>query len=129
MNVPNERLKTLTTMIKGKLGTASQVVLAKINTFFQKPNFTLEELAAFISSHPNTGYETKEFLGFHYSFHKLQIEDITFNLETKGPQGEYILDLTVSDQQKTLFEYHSFDNNHDQDHKFHMPEVITNLVH
>ncbi|MCH1627082.1 hypothetical protein [Fredinandcohnia quinoae] len=129
MSELNERIKTVTTKIQGRLENASQVVLAKVNEFFQKPSISLEELASFISSHPDTGCETKEFLGFQYSFYQLNIEDLTFYLETKGQQGEYILDLTVSDQLKTLFEYHSFDKKHAQDTKLHIPDAIKTIVH
>ncbi|MFT4415888.1 hypothetical protein ACLM5H_18675 [Fredinandcohnia humi] len=129
MNEVNQFLRELTAKAKTTLNQTSHAVKAKLDSVLHKPSLTIDELAQFIARHPNTIFDTKVFLGFQYHFYHLTIEDTTFYLETKGDQGDYILELTVNNSCGTIFDYHSFEHKYNLDEKVRVPEVITNLVH
>jgi len=124
----NQFIRDITTKAKDTFSTTSQNVKEKINTVLQKPMATIDDLAQYISSHPDTSFDTKEFLGFQYHFYHLKVEDTTFYLETKGDHGDYILDLSVSSPEGVLFEYHSFEKKHKIDDKIPIPANLASII-
>lgn len=128
MSEVNQFIRDLTTKAKETFSTTSQIVKEKINTVLHKPMATIDDLAQYISTHPNTSFDTKEFLGFQYHFYHLKIDDNTFYLETKGNHGDYILDLSVSSPEGILFEYHSFEKKYDVDDKIPIPANLADII-
>ena len=128
MSEVNQLIRDITTKAKDTLSTTSQIVKEKINTVLNRPMSTIDELAEYISTHPDTSFDVKEFLGFQYHFYHLKIDDTTFYLETKGNHGDYILDLTVSSPEGTLFEYHSFEKKYGVEDKVPIPATVANII-
>jgi len=100
--------KLLTEKTRTALEQTSNAVRDKIEFVLQKPSLSIEELATFIKTHPNANIETKNYLGITYSFYNLHIEDLTFHLETKGENSDYILQLLIQDQKQPIFDYFSY---------------------
>ncbi|WP_010283558.1 hypothetical protein [Bacillus timonensis] len=128
MSEVNQFIQDITTKAKDTLTTTSQMVKEKINTVLQRPMATIDDLAQYISTHPGTSFDTKEFLGFQYHFYHLKVEDTTFYLETKGNHGDYILDVSVSSPEGILFEYHSFEKKYGVDDKVPIPPALANII-
>ncbi len=129
MSEVNQFIRDITAKAKDTLSTTTQIVKEKINTVLQRPMATIDDLAQYISTHPDTSFDTKEFLGFQYHFHHLKVSDTTFYLETKGNDGEYILELSVSSPEGSLFEYHSFEKRHGVDDKVAIPAALASIIH
>ncbi|THE10864.1 hypothetical protein E1I69_17135 [Bacillus timonensis] len=128
MSEVQQFIRDITTKAKDTLSNTSQMVKEKINTVLQKPMATIDDLAQYISTHPDTSFDTKEFLGFQYHFYHLKVSDIIFYLETKGDHGDYILDLSVCSPEGTLFEYHSFEKKYGADEKVPIPAALANII-
>lgn len=128
MSEVNQIIRDITTKAKDTLTTTSQMVKEKINTVLNRPMSTIDQLAEYISTHPDTSFDVKEFLGFQYHFYHLKIADTTFYLETKGDHGDYILELTVSSSEGTLFEYHSFEKKYGADDKVPIPQTVASII-
>lgn len=128
MSEVNQFIRDITTKAKDTFSSTSQIVKEKINTVLQRPMATIDDLAHFISTHPDTSFDTKEFLGFQYHFYHLSLADTTFYLETKGNHGDYILDVSVSSPEGKLFEYHSFEKKYDVDNKVPIPTALANII-
>ncbi|WP_449539276.1 hypothetical protein [Ferdinandcohnia sp. Marseille-Q9671] len=128
MSEVNQIIRDITTKAKATLSTTSQLVKDKLNTVLNKPTVTIDDLAQYISTHPDTVFDTKEFLGFQYHFYHLKVADNAFYLETKGDHGDYILDLSVSSPEGTLFEYHSFEKKYDVDEKVPVPQNLAQMI-
>ncbi|MEH7381542.1 hypothetical protein V7138_13865 [Bacillus sp. JJ1533] len=128
MSEVNEFIRGITTKAIDTFSNTSQIVKEKINTVLQRPMATIDDLAHYISTHPDTSFDTKEFLGFQYHFYHLKVSDTTFYLETKGNDGDYILDLSVSSPDGILFEYHSFEKKYGVDDKVTIPAALASII-
>ncbi|MEH7385345.1 hypothetical protein V7147_08055 [Bacillus sp. JJ1521] len=128
MSEVNQFIRDITTKAKDTISTTTQIVKEKINTVLQRPMATIDDLAQYISTHPDTSFDTKEFLGFQYHFYHLKLTDTTFYLETKGRHGDYILDLSVTSPEGILFEYHSFEKKYGVDDKVAIPAALSSII-
>ncbi|MEH7222709.1 hypothetical protein V7112_02750 [Bacillus sp. JJ1566] len=128
MSEVNQFIRDITTKAKETFSNTSQIVKEKINTVLHRPMATIDDLAHYISTHPDTSFDKKEFLGFQYHFYHLKLADTTFYLETKGKQSDYILDLSVASNEGKLFEYHSFEKKYGVDEKVPIPAALSNII-
>ncbi|MDR4887236.1 hypothetical protein RGU12_06650 [Fredinandcohnia sp. QZ13] len=128
MSEVQQFIRDITTKAKDTFSNTSQLVKEKINTVLQRPMATIDDLAQYISAHPDTSFDTKEFLGFQYHFYHLKVSDFVFYLETKGDHGDYILDLSVCSPEGTLFEYHSFEKKYGADEKVPIPAALASII-
>ncbi|MFS0862484.1 hypothetical protein [Fredinandcohnia sp. 179-A 10B2 NHS] len=131
MSEVNQFLRNITNMAKTTINHTSNAVKAKLDSVLHKPSMTLtiDELAQYIATHPDTVFDTKVFLGFQYNFYHLKVDDKVFYLETKGDKGDYILELSVKTPTDILFDYHSCDHKADSEEKIRIPEHLEKLVH
>ena len=128
MSEVNQFIRDIKSKAKDTFTTTSQMVKEKINNVLQRPMATIDDLAQYIATHPDTSFDTKEFLGFQYHFYHLTLADTAFYLETKGDHGDYILDLSVSSPEGILFEYHSFEKKLKVDDKVPIPANLANII-
>ncbi|MEH7238361.1 hypothetical protein [Bacillus sp. JJ1562] len=128
MSEVNQFIRDITTKAKDTFSNTSQIVKEKINTVLHRPMATIDDLAKYISTHPDTSFDTKEFLGFQYHFYHLRFADTTFYLETKGDHGDYILDLSVASPEGTIFEYHSFEKRYGVHDKVTIPAALATII-
>ena len=128
MNVNNLLAKVVDTL-KTTVGQTSHVVKENVEYLLQKPTVSLEDLAAFVATHPDVTYKTKKLLGLRFNFYELMIHDLSFHLETKGENGEHILELHVTAPYQSVFEYHSFKNKKATDKPIRLPNSLNEIVH
>ena len=100
--------KQLAEKTRTALEQTTTAVREKIEFILQKPSLSITELASFISKHPNATIKSKNYLGIHYTFYNLNIEGLTFYLETKGQTSDYILQLVIQDDNQTIYDYFSY---------------------
>ncbi|MDF0726873.1 hypothetical protein PY093_09110 [Cytobacillus sp. S13-E01] len=128
MNV-NDLLAKVVDTLKTTVGQTSHVVKENVEYLLQKPTVSLEDLAAFVATHPDVTYKTKKLLDLRFNFYELVIHDLSFHLETKGESGEHILELYVAAPHQKVFEYHSFKNRQPTDKPIRLPNTLNQIVH
>ncbi|WP_053362870.1 hypothetical protein [Bacillus sp. FJAT-27251] len=100
--------------LKDKAMTAVSKVKANLKeTYYQLahiPSVSVQQLADFIRTHPDTQVSKKELLGIHYSFYKLQAGNENFYLETNGSR---ILQLDGYANGEAFVSYRSYRDSYD----------------
>jgi hypothetical protein len=104
----NTLLQSILDKTRESVEHTTHSIVEKIETLLQEPTFSIEELSSFVATHPNTIFAEKSLLGIHFYFYELKLNDMFFYLETKGHSGSYILELLITNQTKTLFQYYSY---------------------
>ncbi|WP_078549023.1 hypothetical protein [Litchfieldia alkalitelluris] len=111
------------------VGITTNEISEKINTLIQQPTFSVEELAAFVATHPDTSFKEKSMLGIKLNSYELLIGDVHFHLETKGHAGEYILELLIRNKVENLFQYYSYEHNLKTNKPLRLSNNINELLH
>ncbi|MBM7587067.1 hypothetical protein JOC86_003619 [Bacillus pakistanensis] len=87
---------------------ANTYVREKLFAITGTPSATVNQLATFIKTHPNTEKNNKELLGLTFSHYHLESDHIHYYLETKG---QHILELDVYTDDHKVVSYRGY---HDQ---------------
>ncbi|MFC4322124.1 hypothetical protein [Litchfieldia salsa] len=106
----NQLLQSILEKTRESVEQTTHLIVERIETLLHEPTFSVEELASFVASHPNTSFSQKFLLGIHYYFYELKLNNMVFYLETKGTNGSYILELLITNETKTLFQFYSYEN-------------------
>ncbi|MCM3731227.1 hypothetical protein M3196_06080 [Fictibacillus nanhaiensis] len=92
---------------KGKqIPNSIMEMMGKLNT---KSTISVSNLASIIIYHPNTEIRKDNWLGLTFHVYKLKIGNLTFYLETKGKNNDYILMCQVFDENGLFSEYKSYE--------------------
>ncbi|SDZ68204.1 hypothetical protein SAMN05421736_13223 [Evansella caseinilytica] len=92
-------------------------------------NIQIRELASSIIVHPDTKKETKTLLGLLFHFYRLESGSVTFKLETKGANDEYILELHAVENGQELFSYKAYEEDHSLKDNHLLPEYVYVHLH
>lgn len=124
----NDLLKKIVTNVKTTLDQTSHVVKDKVEVLLQKPTLSIEDLAAFIATHPEVSFKTRELLGLRFTTYEVKIGQLTMKLETKGGTVGNILELHVISPEETLFQFHSYKNIKATDKPIRLPVELNELM-
>lgn len=89
--------------------------------FLQKETISISDLATFIQLHPDTVVETKDLLGFTFTFYTLNAQNIHLYLEKKD---EKILEISVTMDQEKGFQYRSYEDKYKVSDTIKIPAAI-----
>ncbi|WP_113930115.1 hypothetical protein [Bacillus sp. P14.5] len=67
------------------------------------------DISEAITSHEKTKHTMKKLLENVYHSYELDLSPYFIKLETKGEQNEFILQLTISSQEKMIYSFRSYD--------------------
>jgi hypothetical protein len=81
---------------------------------------SVNNLASFIMLHPDTKRKQDEWLGLIFHSYRLQIEKVSFYLETKG-KNNYILLCQVADENGIVSQFTSYDEGTSVDDQMKVP--------
>ena len=81
-----------------------------IDKIKNQSTLSVRDLATIIRFHPDTEMKRNEWLGLTFHFYRLQLDNVTFCLETKGKDNHYILMCQVFDENGIVSEYTSYNN-------------------
>ncbi|QOR67376.1 hypothetical protein IM538_04345 [Cytobacillus suaedae] len=124
----NDLLKRIATNVKTTLGQTSHVVKDKVEVMLQKPTLSIEDLAAFIATHPEVSVKTRELLGLRFTTYEVKMGRLTMKLETRGGTVNNILELHVGSPEETLLQFNSYKNNKATDKPLRLPPELNEIV-
>lgn len=112
-----ENLKQLFLTFKEK----NETFIKKAEIFLNKESISISDLAIFIQLHPETAIKTKKLLGFTFKFYTLTNDNIQLYLEMKD---EKILEMSVTINQDTLFQYRSYEDKYKTSDTIQLPTIV-----
>lgn len=105
-----EKLKILINKTREKLDRAAHALKDKVEEMSGAETYTIEDIANFITSHPDTKLTKKNYLGMDYYFHKLEYYGFIFYMESKA---SHILQLDVQSPAEPVVSYRSYKDSAD----------------
>ncbi|MGM0844736.1 MAG: hypothetical protein ACQEUT_07135 [Bacillota bacterium] len=101
MNEFIEKIKTFSTHLTNDISAMIQE--------HTNEKIPFSEMAVLIIGHEKTKHTTQLLLQNSYHTYELNLFPYFLKLETKGEKNDFILQLTVSSQEKKIFSYNSYD--------------------
>ena len=114
-------IKKIVSKSQEKLNLAGDYLKDKLTEFAESSPVTVIQLAEYIQDQPETVKVSKEWLGSHYSFYRLEKDDVTYSMEMVGLT---ILQLDVRDQEQELVSYRSYRNRANPNHSIRIPDKL-----
>jgi hypothetical protein len=106
----NSKIQNFYSKVKQAVEETAHKVKDKAAAYKQKETVTVAEISEMIQHHSNSTIKKRTLLGLTYRFYKLTLENITFEMETKGLFNEELLFLSIYTDEETLLSYRSYEN-------------------
>lgn len=113
----NEMKKSITQNLEEWKETVYDWFRHRYNT-----NVTVQECAYRILHHPTTKKERLEYLGLVFHHYRLDEENLTYKLETKGEENEQIVELKIIEDGQVIYAYYYYQENAGVSQTIHLPE-------
>ncbi|TYR81632.1 hypothetical protein FZC66_07305 [Priestia megaterium] len=100
-----EQLTAFFDHAKQSVQQTTDVINKKVTALFSPNGMSVLELYELIKGHPDTIVKKQTLLELTYCFYKLELDGISYYMETKN---DYLLHMSIYSQSHTYFTYHSY---------------------
>jgi hypothetical protein len=121
-----KRRNTMTEFVE-KIRSLSKHVSSDISTMIKDhlhEKIEFHELVALIKGHEKTKYSRRQLLGNVYTIYTLNLFPFSLHLEMKGESNPFILQLTISSQEKQVFSYNSYEDKSKKSKMIPLPKPL-----
>ncbi|RBW70931.1 hypothetical protein [Bacillus taeanensis] len=106
----NSKIQAFYSKVKQAVEETAHKVKDKAGVYKQRETVTIAEVSEMIQHHSESRVKKRTMLGLTYRFYKLTLENITFEMETKGAFNEELLCLSIYTEDAILLTYRSYEN-------------------
>ncbi|MDG5789597.1 hypothetical protein QA612_19235 [Evansella sp. AB-P1] len=108
-------------------------IIKQVKNIFNKDSekmhkLHIRDLVMYITEYQQNKKKTKTLLGLTFNFYEINIGSITLELETKGRNDDYVLELLVLENEEEIFSYRSYEEGQSLKDKYAIPYTVYNQL-